>query len=277
MQLRHLNISMDKAHTFQRLAGRVIFSDPSLRPRSHVLALNKKPNQAFGPMGSAATYRSFSCASATSKNMAMVRELLHSHEYLRLKGLAIDLVILNERAPSYIQSLQEELQRQIRMSGSQALLDKPGGVFIRRADIIPEEDVILLKTVARVTLSAAKGTLDAQLVRRPVENELPELLDAKAQKRGHATAPVVAPPVHFFNGLGGFTDGGRDYVIVLREGQWTPAPWINVVANDRDFGFLISEAGAGYTWCTSRENRLTSWSNDPYDPVSEHCTFAMKT
>ena len=271
VQLRHLNISMDKAHTFQRLAGRVIFSDPSLRPRSHVLALNKKTQSSLWAYGISGDLPIILMRISDVKDMAMVRELLHGHEYLRLKGLAIDLVILNERAPSYIQSLQEELQRQIRMSGSQALLDKPGGVFIRRADIIPEEDVILLKTVARVTLSAAKGTLDEQLVRRPVENELPELLDAKAQKRGHATAPVVAPPVHFFNGLGGFTDGGRDYVIVLREGQWTPAPWINVVANDRDFGFLISEAGAGYTWCTnSRENRLTSWSNDPVtDSVSE--------
>ena len=34
---------------------------------------------------------------------------------------------------------------------------------------------------------------------------------------------------------------------VLGEGQWTPAPWINVVANPA-FGFQVSESGAGYTW-----------------------------
>ncbi len=57
---------------------------------------------------------------------------------------------------------------------------------------------------------------------------------------------------------------------VLGEGQWTPAPWINVVANPR-FGFQVSESGAGYTWAVnSRENQLTPWSNDPVsDPPGE--------
>ena len=57
-------------------------------------------------------------------------------------------------------------------------------------------------------------------------------------------------------------------MIVLGAGQWTPAPWINVVANPR-FGFQVSESGVGYTWAVnSRENQLTPWSNDPVsDPA----------
>ena len=271
VQLRHLNLSTDKAHIFQRLAGRVIFSDSSLRPRSHVLALNTKAQSSLWAYGISGDLPIILMRISDEKDMAMVREMLHGHEYLRLKGLAVDLVILNERAPSYMQSLQDELQRQLRMSGSQALLDKPGGVFIRRTDLMPEADVILLKTVARVTLSAAKGTLDEQLKRRQIENELPEALVPTSQKRSYARTTIVNPKLQFFNGLGGFSEGGKSYVIILRKGQWTPAPWINVIANDRDFGFLISEAGAGYTWSiNSRENRLTAWSNDAVsDPVSE--------
>jgi cyclic beta-1,2-glucan synthetase len=50
---------------------------------------------------------------------------------------------------------------------------------------------------------------------------------------------------------------------VLGTGQWTPAPWINVVANEH-FGFQVSESGSGYTWSlNSRENQLTPWTNDP--------------
>ena len=65
------------------------------------------------------------------------------------------------------------------------------------------------------------------------------------------------------NGLGGFTPDGREYVTVLAQGQWTPAPWINVVANP-EFGFQVSESGSGTTWSVnSRENKLTPWSNDP--------------
>jgi len=50
---------------------------------------------------------------------------------------------------------------------------------------------------------------------------------------------------------------------VLGKGQWTPAPWINVIAN-AEFGFTVSELGSGYTWSlNSRLNQLTPWSNDP--------------
>ena len=61
--------------------------------------------------------------------MAMVRELLHAHEYLRLKGLTIDLVILNERALSYDgqSSAGRAAETQIRMSGSRTLLDSSRG------------------------------------------------------------------------------------------------------------------------------------------------------
>lgn len=64
------------------------------------------------------------------KDMEMVRELLHAHEYLRLKGLGIDLVILNERPPSYLQSLQDELQRQIQIMTIKRSSSKSGGIYI---------------------------------------------------------------------------------------------------------------------------------------------------
>ena len=70
------------------------------------------------------------------------------------------------------------------------------------------------------------------------------------------------PALEFANGVGGF-NGDGDYVIRLRAGQSTPLPWSNVIANDR-FGFLVTESGGGYTWAgNSRENKLTTWSNDP--------------
>jgi cyclic beta-1,2-glucan synthetase len=78
-----------------------------------------------------------------------------------------------------------------------------------------------------------------------------------------AAAAPRRPDLEFWNGLGGFAAQGREYVTILAEGQWTPAPWINVVANPA-FGFQTSVEGGGYTWsASSRENQLTGWSNDP--------------
>jgi cyclic beta-1,2-glucan synthetase len=271
IELRHLNITMEKAHLFQRLAGRIMYLAPYLRAQSQILITNKKNQSALWAYGISGDLPILLTRIHDEKDMEMIRELLRAHEYLRLKGLKIDLVILNEHSTSYMQHLQEELMRQILISGFHSLLDKPGGIFIRRADLIPSEDLILIKSVARVSLYANKGTLSDQLRRRPLEPELPPRFVPTVQKKDYPRIPLNQPQLEFFNGMGGFTPDGREYVIALKADQWTPAPWINVVANKKDFGFIVSESGLGYTWSVnSRENRLSPWSNDPVsDPVSE--------
>jgi len=76
----------------------------------------------------------------------------------------------------------------------------------------------------------------------------------------------------FFNGFGAFACEGREYEILLEGNNRPPSPWINVVSN-KNFGFQISESGAGFTWSiNSRENKLTPWSNDP---VSDRASEAI--
>ena len=271
VEMRHLQIDADEAHLFQRLAGRLLYSDPSLRPRSHVLELNTKDQSGLWVHGISGDLPIALARISEEDHLSIVRQLLRCHEYLRLKGLSFDLVILNDHPPSYLQSLHDDLQRLVRISGSQALIDKPGGVFLRRSDLIPEPDRILLHTVARVVIVADRGPLEEQLVRRPVEDDLPPAFNPRGTSRSYPEQPLTVPELSYFNGLGGFTEGGREYVTVLSEGQWTPAPWLNVISNAKDFGFQVTETGAGYTWSVnSRENRLTPWSNDPVsDPVGE--------
>jgi cyclic beta-1,2-glucan synthetase len=271
VEMRHHNIDAEEAHLFQRLAGRVLYSDPSLRPRSHVLALNTRAQSGLWPYGISGDLPVVLVRVNEGEDLQVVRQLLRGHGYLRLKGLSIDLVILNEHPPSYAQELQEELQSVVRSSSAQALQDKPGGVFLRRADLMPEADRILLHAVARVVIVPERGSLEEQLVRREIEEELPPAFTPRAPSRTYPEPPIEVPELNFFNGLGGFRHGGREYVTVLGEGQWTPAPWTNVVANEHDFGFQVTETGAGYTWAVnSRENRLTPWSNDSVsDPPGE--------
>ncbi|PYS94298.1 MAG: hypothetical protein DMF64_01530 [Acidobacteria bacterium] len=271
VEMRHHNINAEEAHLFQRLAGRVLYADPSLRPRPHVLAMNSKTQAALWPYGISGDLPIVLARINKSEDLNTVRQLLRGHGYLRLKGLAIDLVILNDHPPSYAQSLQEELQALVRSSSAQALQDKPGGVFLRRADLMPDADRILLHAVARVVVVTERGTFEEQLVRRETEAELPPAFTARAPSRTYPESPAPMPELSFFNGLGGFSEGGREYVTILGEGQWTPAPWTNVVANEHDFGFQVTETGAGFTWsANSRENRLTPWSNDTVsDPPGE--------
>ncbi len=263
VQLRHLNVTSDEAHNFQRLAGRLLYSDSSLRPPSSILSKNTKTQSSLWAYGISGDTPIILVRISEEKDIKLVRSLLHAHEYLRFKGLVCDLVILNERSTSYIQSLQDELQRQIQMSGAHSLIDKNGGVFIRRSDFMPEDDLLLLKTVARVTFNAEKGSFEEQITRRPIEPKTSEELVVVDLEKKYPTHSTSIAPLKFFNGYGGFSSDWRDYIILLEDQKWTPAPWINVLSNANDFGFTISESGAGYTWSqNSRENRITPWTND---------------
>ncbi len=143
-------------------------------------------------------------------------------------------------------------------------------------DQISNEDQTLLHAACRrVVLDGANGTLIEQMagiLRQPPS--LPLLEPVLHADPLRDSTPLLTRPANlqFDNGLGGFNTSG-EYVIYLRPGDVTPAPWINVIAN-ADFGCLVSETGAGYTWAVnSGENRLTSWRNDPVSDMPAEALY----
>ncbi|MFN8544665.1 MAG: glucoamylase family protein [Candidatus Binatia bacterium] len=266
VQLHHLGVEPSEAHLFQHLANRILYSDPTLRPSPDVLRRNVAGPAALWPHGISGDLPIVLVRIDEPEDAGIVRQLLRAHEYWRLKGLAVDLVILNEKATSYAQELQVALEALVRTSQSAVRHEDAarGNVFILRADIVSARDRDLLQTAARAVLLSRHGSLADQVLR--AQRSEPALLPPSRRTVPPPLSldvPRSRPELEFFNGLGGFADDGREYVTVLGEGQWTPAPWINVIANPR-FGFQVSESGAGYTWSgNSRENQLTPWSNDP--------------
>ncbi len=265
VQLHHLRITPDEAHLFQRLANRLFYTDATLRAAPQVLATNRSGASGLWPYAISGDLPIALVRIERDEERDVVRQLLRAREYWRLKGIPADLVILNATGASYAPALHESLEGMIRANQS-AGDDRPkehGGVFLLRADLLSERDQILLASAARLVILARRGSLSEQAVRlEPAPGgPVPPPLRPPPE-----TAEAVPPPVldlEFFNGLGGFAPNGREYVTVLGKGQWTPAPWINVIANP-EFGFQVSESGAGYTWsANSRENKLTPWSNDP--------------
>jgi cyclic beta-1,2-glucan synthetase len=268
--LSHLNIDAETASLFQRLAERILYSDPSLRPPSHHLGMNAPLKYSLWPYGISGDLPIIALAISDPRDSANFRKLLRCHEYLRMKGLAYDFVVFSEHGTTYLQELQSELQRQIRITGSQGLISQPGGIHILRSDITPELHRSHILAVARVSFFADHSLHDQINRELPKEEVLP-LLAPRLEKPNYPKQDLPVPSLDFFNGFGGFAPGGKEYVIVLGNGQWTPAPWINVIGNQKGFGFQMSETGSGFTWSmNSQANRLTPWSNDPVsDPPGE--------
>jgi cyclic beta-1,2-glucan synthetase len=277
VQHHHLGIGADEAHLFQSLAGRVLYADRTLRPAAEGLARATGGPEALWAHGISGDLPIVLVQIDEPESVGIVRQLLRAHEYWRIKRLPVDLVILNEHAPSYVQDLQTLLETLVRTSQSARSRDgdvPPGQVYIVRADRATAAQRDTLLAVARVVVSSGGGTLAEQMTRA----QRPDLAPAPRLRRADRTKapPALAlPPLERFNGFGGFSADGHEYVTILDEGRWTPAPWINVIANE-GFGFQVSESGSGYTWSgNSRENQLTAWSNDPVsDAPSE--TFYVR-
>ncbi|MCP4536804.1 MAG: hypothetical protein GY832_06630 [Chloroflexi bacterium] len=279
LELQRLNLTTPEIEPIQQLLSVLFYPHASLRAAPSTIAANNKGQSGLWSYAVSGDYPILLARIQSEEETDLVRELLQAHAYWRSRTIKIDLVILNERATAYDQELQGQLLRLISRMGSDEWLNLRGGVFVLRADQISEVDRTLLETSARAILDGDKGSLAEQvkkLSERPTH--LPSFVSTQATfekaEKSESTPPLPRPTdLLFDNGLGGFSADGREYVIYLEPGQWTPAPWINVIANP-DFGFLVSEAGSGYTWAgNSGENRLTPWRNDPVSDTPSEALY----
>jgi cyclic beta-1,2-glucan synthetase len=265
VQLGHLGVEPEQASLFQRLAGHALYADPSLRPSSDTLRRGGGAAPALWAQGISGDLPIVLVRIDAVEDIALVRQALRAQEYWRMKQLAVDLVILNERGSSYIQDLQIALETQVRTSQSRPQVGADvarGSVFVLRSDLISSETRGLLLSMARAVLAGRRGTLAEQLDRLQAQEAAPPP-PRRTPNAEPAQGLAAAPKLEFFNGLGGFAAGGREYVTILEAGRWLAAPWVNVIANAA-FGFQAGVEGSGYTWSLgSRENQLTPWSNDP--------------
>jgi len=273
VQLRHIGVKAEEAADFQRLAAPILYADRGFRASSEAIVRGGGPQSGLWPHAISGDLPIVLLRIDEVEDIAQVRQLLRAHEYWRMKRLAVDLVIVNERAASYVQDLQIAIDTAVRSSQSQPRFGAElaqGSVYALRADLMSVGARALLQSVARVALIARRGPIADQLalVRQAAAPPL-TLARSGAPSRTAQNLPVPQG-LEFFNGLGGFDQDGREYVTVLEAGTATPAPWINVIAN-AGFGFQVSAEGSGYTWAgNSRENQLTPWSNDPVrDPACE--------
>ncbi len=280
IELRHLGLTVDDTLVFQRLGGRLLSGDTRLRD-GEAIERNSHGQRDLWKYGISGDLPILLVRVTDESGVALVAELLKAHEYLRIKGLSFDLVILNEHAASYLQNLQEELLRLIESGPEQGWVDKSGGVFARRADLMSPDDQLLLRASARVVMDAAHGGLHNQLTRPqvpfvpgPSRSGISDP-DAPVSVAAASALPGAEPELEIFNGQGGFTGEGREYLVRVGGPSHTfpPAPWTNVVAHER-FGFACTESGPGYTWSeNSHDNRLTPWRNDPVSDVPGEVIF----
>ena len=268
VMLRQINATPDDAQIYRRLAGHVVYANAALRAESGVLMRNQRGQSGLWGYAISGDHPIVLLKIADSANIELARQLIRCHAYWRLKGLVVDLVIWNEEHIGYRQRLQDQIIGLIATGAEAHAVDRPGGIFVRYAEQIANEDRILLQAAARVIISESRGSLVEQVNRRVlVDKSVARLSPTRTHRPEHEApeAPPEAPRADLVlgNHLGGFTQDGSEYVITTTASQMTPAPWVNVLANP-GFGTVLSESGVAYTWHeNAHEFRLTPWSGDP--------------
>jgi cyclic beta-1,2-glucan synthetase len=274
VELRHLHVSPTSLQMYQRLASALLYPDPSLRSAQAVLTANRLGQRSLWQYGISGDDPIVLLRVSKPEHRGLIRELLYAHEFWHSHGLKSDLVIVNEHPSGYFDQYQEQLLELINTT-TRLPLSKSGGVYLLRAAQMSPEVSLLLQEVAAISLHGDNGSLARQVEASTIipPAARPKLRPVRSAVT--ATRPAVSqlgdrlPPLEFDNHFGGFASNG-DYVVRLQGDGRVPAPWSNIIANP-GFGCLITESGSGYTWAgNSRENKLTSWSNDPVsDPPSE--------
>ncbi|HZJ00478.1 MAG TPA: glucoamylase family protein [Gemmatimonadaceae bacterium] len=292
-ELRELGISPADAALYQELAGHLLYAHPGFKGLVAKGENNKLGQEALWGLGISGDWPILLATLESADGMPSVRQLLKVHHYWRMKGLVSDLVILNEHPHTYLQELNDELLATVMASSESGLLDRPGGVFIRRADVLKPEDIGLLHSVARIQVdcdglglgnflefpnvedthaSGAFRVLSAIIADQAKNGTEPGAVSDVAPAGAGSSLPAAGDGLALFNGLGGFNEN-HEYEIRLTDDTLPPAPWINVVGNPAG-GFLISESGAGMTWAeNSYFYRLTPWQNDPVRDPTGDCIY----
>ena len=267
-RLARARLDPDLLPAVQRLFSALLFADPTLRALPDALASGRPCKRRLWGRGISGD-DPILLVRVSDPEAPLVRESIAAQSYLRSCGVKLDLVLIDEHASGYVADAAGTLKGVLDASDVGDWLGKHGGIYVLAADALQGDERRDLEASARVVLDTRDGSLSSRMS-RPVESppRLPRF-DATLVDEG-TMRPPGRQTLLFDNGIGGFSEDGREYVVSVGPGHPTPAPWCNVLANP-SFGCLVSESSLGSTWSLNAgENRLTPWRNDAvFDPPSE--------
>lgn len=280
VELRELGITPADAAVFQELAGHVMYGHPALRAPQLEMRRNRGSQPLLWGFGVSGDVPILLATISNAEGLTTLRSLLAAHRFWRRRGLAVDLVILDEHSPTYLQDLGDRISAAVHAVNDAGTLDRAGGVFVRRRDLLIADAELMLRATARLHVpcdgrglgrilasTIANTTPSVPELRTPAPAPGSRRVERRVTPRGVGVIETLSTA--YPNGIGALT-ADNDYELQVRSDVVPPAPWSNVIANPHG-GFVITERGGGFAWAeNSYFMRLTPWHNDPVsDPVSD--------
>jgi cyclic beta-1,2-glucan synthetase len=256
----------------QQLFSGLLFADPAMRASAETLTTGRPTKRRLWERGISGD-DPILLVRVQDPEAPLVRETIAAQSYLRACGFRLDLVFLDERATGYMVDGTGTLHNVIAQSNAAGWVGQHGGIYVLATDQFHDGEQMRLEASARVVLDTRDASLVSSMARASFASP-PKLPGFEPTLAGGVLPQAIKQPKLLFdNGIGGFTEDGSEYVISVRPGAPTPAPWCNVLANPT-FGCLVSESSLGSTWSLNAgENRLTPWRNDPVFDVPAEALY----
>jgi len=280
VEMQYLGLSMRQVNAIQDLTGSLYYPSRLLRGPVDVIAKNTLKQSDLWKFGISGDHPIMLYRINDVKQIDELKNVVLAYEYMRKNGIRPDLVILNEEEASYLQTLHQKIEEVI--TGRRIYYPNSGtpNVYILKSTQMSQEEINLLLAVARIVITP-KNRIFSRRTKKLLMEEKPEIIPQNEYQKlceiNKERNEKIEEELLYFNGFGGFSKDGSEYIIRLTEQLNTPVPWSNIIAN-KSFGFMITSSGSGYTWhINSRENKLTSWSNDPISDTPSECIYIRDT
>ena len=177
--LRQINAIESDAQLYNRLAASIIYTNANLRADAAVIQNNYRSQSALWSHSISGDLPIVLLHVHEQESVQLVKQMVQAHAYWRLKGLSVDLIILNEDHGSYRQFLQEQIVGLITAEGNIQGQQRAGNIYVKSADQLSSEDRLLFQSVARIIISDNKGSLLEQVTLQISEKPLSALLESK--------------------------------------------------------------------------------------------------
>ena len=212
-----------------------------------------------------------------SSDIYVVKDCIKAYEYLRVKNVKIDLVILNEEKKTYENYVQEEVINAILDSNLAYMQNIKGGIFV--LNNLDKNSKRILEYRANLLINAHLGNVARQIKDyeeeyldgiKDIGNEvdIPQFYEEEIERKA-----LESDKLKYYNEYGGFSADGSEYVIRVNKDEKLPTVWSNIMANE-NFGTVVTEGLGGYTWYkNSRLNRITAWNNNQVTDVPSEAVY----
>ncbi len=196
----------------------------------------------------------------------VIKDILKAYEFFRIKNIKVDLVILNLEENMQERYIKDAVKTEISNKHLMYLMQQRGGIFLLNSPDAETQELLEFK--ANLIIDAHNGNIKTALKEQEDEylNSLPkiedEIIKNKPIQEDSKTSIIDVENLKYYNGYGGFSEDGKEYIIKETKDVKLPTTWSNVLSNEH-FGTIVTNNFAGYTWYkNSRLNRITDWSNN---------------